>query len=255
MTHKLLKKTALALALFASALTFGQVDLSFTDPGTLKVATDGTLSGGTISFTLENIPPTKVGGGAPNAFNIRIQPKTNQSYNTPSSIADDSYPLNHATASGGSANFTFTDVANTTNSSNIDRTFTVNNIPLIGAVLDDTQYVITLRFAQAGPAGTAALPDSFVSPPASIEGGAGKHALYVLHDLEGPSSLGLSEIINNIPNAVVNAENGTISVSGANLDAVYAISGQQVDATNLANGIYIVQISKGNKKAAVKVIL
>ncbi|MGY5351943.1 hypothetical protein ACXGQW_05190 [Wenyingzhuangia sp. IMCC45533] len=55
--------------------------------------------------------------------------------------------------------------------------------------------------------------------------------------------------------ANISASNGTISVEGANLDAVYTITGQQVAATGLASGIYIVKISKGNASEIVKIVL
>lgn len=56
-----------------------------------------------------------------------------------------------------------------------------------------------------------------------------------------------------IEGAVVDTENGNITVTGADLDAVYSITGQQVGATGLASGVYIVKISKGNLQEAVKV--
>ncbi|ANW96241.1 hypothetical protein AXE80_08095 [Wenyingzhuangia fucanilytica] len=65
----------------------------------------------------------------------------------------------------------------------------------------------------------------------------------------------LSSSYSKIEGASVKAENGTISVSGANLDAVYSITGQQVKSSDLASGVYIVRISKGNKQDAIKVVL
>ncbi|MGY5351433.1 T9SS type A sorting domain-containing protein [Wenyingzhuangia sp. IMCC45533] len=62
-------------------------------------------------------------------------------------------------------------------------------------------------------------------------------------------------VATKIEGASVDASNGAITVTGANLDAVYSITGQQVDASGLASGIYIVKISKGNKQESVKVIL
>ncbi|WP_157359391.1 hypothetical protein [Wenyingzhuangia fucanilytica] len=58
-----------------------------------------------------------------------------------------------------------------------------------------------------------------------------------------------------IPGATVNAANGNIMVNGANLDAVYNVTGQQVGSKGLASGIYIVKISKNGTVAAVKVAL
>lgn len=65
----------------------------------------------------------------------------------------------------------------------------------------------------------------------------------------------LSTSYSKIEGASVDASNGEITVSGAQIDAVYSITGQQVKTTGLSSGIYIVKISKGNKQDAVKVIL
>ncbi|MEC3908656.1 T9SS type A sorting domain-containing protein [Tamlana sp. 2201CG12-4] len=53
--------------------------------------------------------------------------------------------------------------------------------------------------------------------------------------------------------ARVYGENGTITVLGANLEAVYNITGQQVSNQGLASGIYIVKVSKNDQVATVKV--
>ncbi|NIJ44825.1 hypothetical protein FHR24_001264 [Wenyingzhuangia heitensis] len=65
----------------------------------------------------------------------------------------------------------------------------------------------------------------------------------------------LSTTSKKIEGASINATNGTVSVLGANLDAVYSITGQQVNNTGLSSGVYIVKISKGNLQNAVKVVL
>ncbi|NIJ44822.1 hypothetical protein FHR24_001261 [Wenyingzhuangia heitensis] len=65
----------------------------------------------------------------------------------------------------------------------------------------------------------------------------------------------LSTTTSKIEGASVNASNGTISVSGATLQAVYSITGQAVGTSGLANGVYIVKISKGAKQDAIKVVL
>ncbi|WP_010135929.1 T9SS type A sorting domain-containing protein [Ochrovirga pacifica] len=65
----------------------------------------------------------------------------------------------------------------------------------------------------------------------------------------------LSTTTSKIEGAIVKANNGTISVIGANLESVYSITGQQVETTGLASGIYIVKIAKGNKHDTVKVVL
>ncbi len=65
----------------------------------------------------------------------------------------------------------------------------------------------------------------------------------------------LSTTTSKIEGASVKASNGKITVSGASLDAVYSITGQQVGTDGLASGIYIVKISKGNKQDAVKVVM
>lgn len=65
----------------------------------------------------------------------------------------------------------------------------------------------------------------------------------------------LSTTTSKIEGASVKAENGSISVSGANLEAVYSVAGQQVGVKGLSSGIYIVKMSKGNKQDAVKVAL
>lgn len=65
----------------------------------------------------------------------------------------------------------------------------------------------------------------------------------------------LSTTNSKIEGASVNASNGKISVTGATLDAVYSITGQKVATDGLANGVYIVKISKGAKQDAIKVVL
>ncbi|NMH86808.1 hypothetical protein [Flavivirga algicola] len=65
----------------------------------------------------------------------------------------------------------------------------------------------------------------------------------------------LSTKSNIIEGARVFAKEGNITVKGANLDAVYALTGQRVGAINLSNGIYLVKISKDDKAATVKVAL
>ncbi|WP_010135927.1 T9SS type A sorting domain-containing protein [Ochrovirga pacifica] len=65
----------------------------------------------------------------------------------------------------------------------------------------------------------------------------------------------LSTESKKIQGAFINVKQGTITVSGANLEAVYSITGQQVSNTGLSNGIYIVKITKGSKQEAVKVIM
>lgn len=257
MLQKLLKNTLLCLALSTTTFTFGQINVSFTDPGTLQLATDGTMSGGTASFTVENIPLN-----TSNLVTIRTYKKVasfpTNSYNKPGFVAVDSYTLNSADADATLATYSYTTVANATNpTTHIDRTFTIINVPVVDLVndpiLENTNYAITLRFNNAGPAGNAKIPGSFVSPPASIEGGAGKHAMHELHSMMSPT-LGLSKP-KAIAGALVNAKEGSITVSGANLDAIYTINGQKVGATNLSHGIYIVKISKENRKATIKVAL
>ncbi|NJB83566.1 T9SS type A sorting domain-containing protein [Wenyingzhuangia aestuarii] len=65
----------------------------------------------------------------------------------------------------------------------------------------------------------------------------------------------LSTSLSKIEGASVKAENGFINVTGANLDAVYSITGQQVTTSGLASGVYIVKISKNGKQDAVKVVM
>lgn len=65
----------------------------------------------------------------------------------------------------------------------------------------------------------------------------------------------LSKSYSKIEGASVDASNGAITVTGANLDAVYSITGQQVGTANLASGVYIVKISKGDRQDSVKVIM
>ncbi len=65
----------------------------------------------------------------------------------------------------------------------------------------------------------------------------------------------LSTRSNIIEGATVFARDGEITVKGADLDAVYAITGQQVKATGLSSGVYIVRISKNSRHATVKVAL
>lgn len=60
---------------------------------------------------------------------------------------------------------------------------------------------------------------------------------------------------NIIEGATVLGENGKITVEGAQLDAVYALTGQRVRPSGLSTGIYIAQISKGDLKATVKVVV
>ncbi|NMH86882.1 T9SS type A sorting domain-containing protein [Flavivirga algicola] len=63
----------------------------------------------------------------------------------------------------------------------------------------------------------------------------------------------LSTKSNVIEGAVVLANDGNITVKGANLESVYALTGQKVAATNLSSGVYLVRISKDDKVATVKV--
>ena len=79
-----------------------------------------------------------------------------------------------------------------------------------------------------------------------------KHYLYELNIMG--VTLGLHKP-NKIEGALVSALDGSITVKGANLDAVYTITGQKVGTTNLAKGIYIVKISKENKVATIKIAL
>ena len=65
----------------------------------------------------------------------------------------------------------------------------------------------------------------------------------------------LSSDDNTIEGASVTAKNGSISVSGATLEAVYTMSGQQVGNSNLASGVYIVRISNEGKTDTVKVFV
>ena len=55
--------------------------------------------------------------------------------------------------------------------------------------------------------------------------------------------------------AKVFGKNGNITVSGANLDVVYNIAGQQVSNQGLPSGIYIVKISKNDQVATVKIAM
>jgi len=61
--------------------------------------------------------------------------------------------------------------------------------------------------------------------------------------------------VEDIPEARIISKNGSIIVEGANLDSVYALTGQQVGSENLPKGIYIVEISNGIKKATLKVVM
>ncbi|MGY6650245.1 T9SS type A sorting domain-containing protein [Wenyingzhuangia sp. IMCC45574] len=65
----------------------------------------------------------------------------------------------------------------------------------------------------------------------------------------------LSTATSKIEGASVATSNGNITVVGANLDAVYSVSGQEVKATDLSSGIYVVKISKGNKQDTIKVVM
>jgi hypothetical protein len=256
MMKKLLKNLTLSLILCASSLTFGQIDVTFTDPGTLELATDGTLSGGTISFTVVNIPLN-----TPNMLTIRVYKKIvdfpTNTYNKPGFVAvDTTYPLDSGEADATLTNYSYTTAVNATNpTTHIDRTFTIINVPLTtDPIAEGVEHAITLRFINAGPAGSTPIPGSFVSPPASIEGGAGKHAMHELHTLSVPAALGLNKS-HTIPGAIVHTNDNSISISGANLDAVYTITGQKVGTINLSKGVYIVKMSKGDKTATVKIAL
>ncbi|MDO6737049.1 T9SS type A sorting domain-containing protein [Wenyingzhuangia sp. 2_MG-2023] len=76
-----------------------------------------------------------------------------------------------------------------------------------------------------------------------------------IDDLKWVDGVTLSTKTSKIEGASVKTENGTISVSGANLDSVYSITGQQVSVDGLSSGIYIVKISKGSKQDIIKIVM
>lgn len=69
------------------------------------------------------------------------------------------------------------------------------------------------------------------------------------------NSFDKTSLFSKIPNAKVIVVNRKIKVSGANLQAVYNITGQEVRNVDLKDGIYIIKISKGTKVTAVKVVI
>ncbi|NJB83565.1 T9SS type A sorting domain-containing protein [Wenyingzhuangia aestuarii] len=81
------------------------------------------------------------------------------------------------------------------------------------------------------------------------------NAKIYLDDVSVVQTTTLSTSLSKIDGASVKAENGSINVTGANLDAVYSITGQQVATSGLASGVYIVKISKNGKQDAIKVVL
>ena len=94
MMKKLLKNLTLALVFSTAMLSFGQIEVEFTDPG-ITIDTNGTLSS-TTSFTVKNIPKSIT-----NTFLVRVYEESdNESadYNVQGTIhAQDSYPLNSDT--------------------------------------------------------------------------------------------------------------------------------------------------------------
>ncbi|NJB83688.1 hypothetical protein [Wenyingzhuangia aestuarii] len=78
---------------------------------------------------------------------------------------------------------------------------------------------------------------------------------FQIHSIVLSSSPTLSSKNNKIEGASVVVNNGSVSVKGANLEAVYAVTGQIVENTNLSSGVYIVVISKNGITSSVKVVL
>lgn len=61
--------------------------------------------------------------------------------------------------------------------------------------------------------------------------------------------------VNEIPGASITTKNGIIIANGANIDAVYALTGQQVGAIGLPAGIYMIRVSKRDLKTTLKVVV
>lgn len=89
----------------------------------------------------------------------------------------------------------------------------------------------------------------------SREGDAATSAFDILRLFEftiGPDPT-LSTKSHIIEGAQVFSQHNEIIVKGANLDKIYTITGQEVNNSNLSSGIYLVIISKNDKKATVKI--
>ncbi|ANW96642.1 hypothetical protein AXE80_10305 [Wenyingzhuangia fucanilytica] len=69
------------------------------------------------------------------------------------------------------------------------------------------------------------------------------------------SSLSTSTIPKKLKDVIVSSDNGTIYVKGANLKAVYSITGVLLENANLSHGIYLVVVTKNNQTEVVKLVI
>ncbi|NIJ46317.1 hypothetical protein FHR24_002801 [Wenyingzhuangia heitensis] len=243
MIKNLLKKLTLGAALIVTPLTFGQIGIQLTSSASEISTVDGTLDS-PIVFTVSGIPETLTGDiqGA----NIRIYPNgdTTGGGNI-SSFQTNALRLTNDEGTG--------DVVTTVTAPSggtFTKTYTVNKLPLGDGITAGTTYIIALRYVKAKSVNMLTSDDTAPNLTAETNG---NHIIYNVSTVTGATTL--SSTTSKIEGASVTSLNGVISVEGANLDAVYSITGQQVATQGLASGVYIVKISKGNKQDAVKVIL
>lgn len=253
---KLLKNVTLGLALAATSLSFGQINLSVSSTPT-KVSLNGTLDTPLV-FTITDIP-----SGTTNTMNLRLYDNTSGSVNVTigGQLAqlqvDGQLDLNSTTPDVDVDEFK---TETTDNGSTIDVKYTIRKITLTGADLTDgTSFAPAVRLILGGsgtvPAAINPIPGgASETPTGATLATSVKHIIYQFSDVTADATLSTS-IVKGIDGASLTAENGSITASGAEVDAVYSITGQQVGAENLSNGVYIVKISKGNKQDVVKVIL
>lgn len=238
---KLLKNLTFGAAILATSLSFGQIDAQITSSASAILTTDGTLDS-PIVFTVTGIPETLT--GITENANIRIYPTAvTTAGGQVSSFQVNGLRLTSETATG--------DVVTTvTTGDPFTKTYTINKLPIGTGLTAGSTYTIALRFIKAKSVNMLSTTDVNLTAETQAT-----HIIYNVGTVTGTTTLTTNSISSAIEGASVTANNGNITVSGANLEAVYAITGQQVGTTGLASGVYIVQISKGNGQDTVKVIV
>ncbi|MGY6648638.1 T9SS type A sorting domain-containing protein [Wenyingzhuangia sp. IMCC45574] len=257
MTKKLLKNVVLGATILTTSFLNAQT-VTIT-PATTNILTSGELQD-PIVVTIDNIPDgtdnTKITSIAMRLFNdgdlLTSGDQQASSAETKNYIEKDVdntsstvYNTETQTATLGAGYY-----------KKVITYYSYNNVT--GTLTLGNDMTAAIRFVTSNSTGLAGLSPSIVftnsdaltNPTTS----AGKRAHFYGTTVTVVATLS-SSASKKIEGAIVNAENGSISVSGATLDAIYTITGQKVTATNLASGVYLVKISKGNKQETVKVIL
>lgn len=239
MIKTLLKNLTFGAAILATSFSFAQIDAEITSSATQILTTDGTLNT-PIVFKVTGIPETLT--GVIEKANIRIYPtSTITGPGQLVSFQTNGLRLTSDTSTGNIA-------TTVTSGDPFTKTYTITKLPSPALTAGNT-YTIALRFIRAKSINMLSSEDVNLTAETDVE-----HIIYNVGTVTGVTSLSNS-IVKGIDGALVTAKNGSITASGAEVDAVYSITGQQVSPNNLTNGIYIVKISKGDKQDVVKVIL